>query len=82
MDTPDRNAVTSALPGLLARLRHPHLFVLLLVLFLADLVLPDMIPFVDEILLAILTVLLGTWRRPRAEDEPPPPSPPPALPGA
>ncbi len=49
-----------------SRLRYPYLFVLLLVLFLLDLVIPDAIPFVDEALLALLTVLVGSWgnRRP------------------
>jgi hypothetical protein len=78
MDAPQRSAVSSLLPRLLARLRHPHLFLLLLALFLVDLVMPDVIPFLDEIVLAILTLLLGSWRKP-PEGEPPAP-PPPALP--
>ena len=64
--------------GVLSRMRHPHLFVLLLVLLGLDLIVPDMVPMVDELLLAVLTVLVGTWRR-SEEDVPPPP--PPALPG-
>ncbi len=46
-----------------ARLRFPHLFLLTLGLFLFDVVVPDFIPFVDEALLALTTLLLGSWRR-------------------
>jgi len=79
MDAPQRTAVVSLLPRALSRLRHPHLFVLLLALFLVDLVVPDFIPFLDELVLAVLTVLLGSWRRPSEEGPAPPP---PALPGS
>lgn len=49
-----------------AGLRFPALFALVGTLFLVDLVVPDMIPFVDEILLALGTLLLGSLRRRRA----------------
>jgi hypothetical protein len=64
--------VATILERIAPRLRHPHLFLLILALFLADLVLPDPIPFADEAMLALLTVLLGTWRtrRPKAEVDP------------
>ncbi len=48
-----------------ARLRFPTLFALTAALFLFDLVIPDFVPFVDELLLGGLTVLFGTWRRSR-----------------
>ncbi len=51
--------------GLLLRrlgLRFPGLFVLLAILTLADFVLPDPLPFVDELGLALLTLLLGLWK--------------------
>ena len=50
------------------RLRFPQLFTFVLVLFLVDLVVPDAIPFVDEILLGFLTVLLGSLRRDRTPE--------------
>ncbi|MDX1631885.1 MAG: DUF6116 family protein [Thermoanaerobaculia bacterium] len=55
-----------------SRLRHPHLFLLFLSLFVLDLVVPDMVPFADEFLLGLLSLLLGTWgdRRRGAEDAP------------
>ena len=69
--------------GLVARfaagLRFPTLFGLVAGLFLLDLVIPDLIPFADEILLALGTLLLGSLRRRRggeAQPSPPPPRPP------
>jgi hypothetical protein len=46
-------------------LRFPVLFGLVAGLFLLDLLIPDLIPFADEILLAFGTVLLGSLRRRR-----------------
>lgn len=45
------------------RLRFPQLFLMTGVLFVLDLLLPDMIPFVDEILLALATLILAAWRK-------------------
>lgn len=53
-----------------SRLRFPWLFALTAGLFLLDLVVPDAIPFVDELLLGLGTLLLGSWRKRRS----PPPS--------
>lgn len=58
-------------PTLLARLlgrlnlRFPTLFVLFLVLTIADIVVPDFVPFADEIGLAMLTALFALWKRRR-----------------
>ena len=43
-------------------LRFPSLFLLFVGLTLADLVIPDVIPFADEIGLALLTLLFGLWK--------------------
>jgi hypothetical protein len=48
------------------QLRFPRLFALTAALFALDLIVPDVIPFSDEILLGLATALLGTWRRERA----------------
>ena len=45
------------------RLRFPQLFLLAGGLFVLDLLLPDMIPFVDEILLALATLILAALRK-------------------
>lgn len=60
------------LPWLLrfaAGLRFPQLFGLVAALFAIDLVVPDMIPFADEILLGLGTLLLGSWRKRRSPSD-------------
>ncbi len=54
----------SAVSRLLQRLnlRFPTLFLLLGGLTLLDVVVPDLVPFIDEIGLALLTVLFGMWK--------------------
>ncbi len=47
----------------LARLRFRALFLITLSIFLVDLVIPDLIPFVDEILLGAATLMLAQWKR-------------------
>ena len=47
-----------------SRLRFPQLFTAVAILFVLDLPIPDFIPFVDEILLGLLTLLLGSLRTP------------------
>ena len=46
-----------------SRLRYPTLFKVVAGVFLIDLVVPDLIPFVDEILLALGTLLLAGLKR-------------------
>lgn len=46
-----------------ARLRFPLLFALTALLFALDLVVPDVLPFVDELLLGLGTLLLGALRK-------------------
>lgn len=55
-------------------LRFPTLFVILLTVTVADIIVPDVIPFVDEIVLAALTALFGLWK----DRRPPGPDPIPA----
>lgn len=61
------------------RLRFPQLFLLALTLFVLDLLLPDLIPFVDEILLALATLILSALRR--GDVVPAAPTPSSATPG-
>lgn len=46
----------------LGRLSYPRLFMLAAGLFVVDLVVPDMIPLADEILLGLGTLLLANWK--------------------
>ena len=53
-----------------SRLRFPTLFMLIALLFVIDVFVPDFIPFIDEIILGLMTVVLGLWRERRGNDEP------------
>ena len=46
-------------------LRSWQLFALFAVLFALDLVIPDPIPFLDEVGLAVLTYVLSRWKKPQ-----------------
>jgi hypothetical protein len=63
--------VNSLVQRYAGRLRYPRLLLLMLTLFGVDLVLPDAIPFVDEILLGLGTVVLGSLRKRRSDKLPP-----------
>lgn len=45
------------------RLSYPKLFLLTAALFVGDMLVPDVIPFVDELLLGLGTLLLANWKR-------------------
>jgi len=55
------------------RLKFPQLFAVFVVLFLFDLVVPDFIPFIDEILLGLAAALFGMWREKVPANETPKP---------
>lgn len=51
--------------GFLGRLSFPRLFMLAAALWALDMVIPDFIPFIDELLLGIGTLLLASFRKPK-----------------
>jgi hypothetical protein len=51
-------------------LRFPALFLILGCLTLLDLFIPDFIPYIDEIGLAMLTLLFGLWKNRRSANHP------------
>ena len=53
------------------KLRYPTLFKLTGALFVISMLLPDPIPFVDEILFGLSTLLLANWTRRKDPAEPP-----------
>lgn len=57
------NPVAALVRRVVGRLRYPRLLALTAVLFAADLFVPDLIPFADEILLGLLTLVLARIRR-------------------
>ena len=70
--TESHSFITKLVNRLIPGIRAPWLFALLAGLLAVDLVLPDPVPFVDEIVLAVLTVLVASWRtRQEPERQPP-----------
>ena len=57
------NTTRKDIAGLLlryaSRLRYPQLFLIVLLLLQADILIPDVIPLVDELILAPIALLLG-----------------------
>lgn len=49
------------------RLRFPQLFMLTAGLFVLDLLIPDLIPFLDEFVLGLATLLFGAWTKRKKE---------------
>ena len=59
-----------------SRLKFPQAFAVFVALFLFDLFVPDLVPFIDEILLGLGAALFGMWRErvpaaPTAAPKPP-----------
>ena len=52
-----------------SRLRFPWLFGLTMVVFVVNVFVPDALPFADEIVLGLFTVLLGSLRRKKTPGE-------------
>ena len=71
-----KNAAVGPFLSFAGRLRFPWLFLLTVAVFLFDLAVPDLIPFVDEVLLGLSALVLGSLRkkkpgRPEAEQAAP-----------
>jgi hypothetical protein len=47
-------------------LRFPYLVALTAAIFVVNLVVPDIVPYVDEILLGLVTIMLSRLKRPGA----------------
>ncbi len=57
------NPLLAPLLRWVGKLSYPKLFMLTAILFVGDVLIPDFIPFVDEILLGLGTLLLANWKR-------------------
>lgn len=62
------NPILAPLMRWLGRLSYPRLFLVAAGLFIADMAVPDVIPFVDEILLGLGTLLLANFKRRKTTD--------------
>jgi hypothetical protein len=57
------NLLLAPLLRWVGRLSYPRLFVVTAVLFVLDVLIPDFIPFADELLLGLGTLLLANWKK-------------------
>ena len=57
------NPLIGPILGFLGRLSYPKLFMLTATLFAVDFIIPDFIPFIDEILLGLGAMLLANLRK-------------------
>lgn len=64
------NPLLAPVLGFLGRLSYPRLFLLTASLFLLDLVVPDMIPLADELLLGLGSLLLANFRKRKPTRDP------------
>ncbi|MBT8058424.1 MAG: hypothetical protein KJO33_02440 [Gammaproteobacteria bacterium] len=63
------NGIRNRLVRYLERLRFPWLLLVTLVLFVVNVFVPDVLPLVDEVLLALVAVILARIKRRRGDDE-------------
>ena len=56
-------SLTSRLSGYAESLKFPWLMLLTSLLFVINLFVPDAVPFIDEILLGLVAVILGRLKR-------------------
>jgi len=68
-----KSALLTAVLRFAQTLKFGQLFLLTGALFLLDLLIPDRIPFADELLLGLVTLMLGSWKK---EAKPPRTEPP------
>ncbi len=62
----DVNPIAGLVKWYTGRWRYPRLLLFSALVFGADLIFPDAVPFADEILLGVGTVLLGSMKRRRS----------------
>jgi len=62
-----RTPIVALVARFAARLRYPQLVAIMAGLFVLDLLIPDALPFVDEVMLALGTLLLASLKRRHAE---------------
>jgi hypothetical protein len=63
MATARPNPVIAPILGWATQLRFPWLVAITATLFVLDLAIPDFVPFADEVLLGLLTIVLASFRR-------------------
>lgn len=67
---PPGTPVQQVVGNVAGRLRYPWVFGLLVAALTVDFFVPDPVPFIDELVLALLTVFVGSWRNRRQVQDP------------
>jgi len=65
------NPLSAPIVAFASRLRFPTLFKITLALMVLSWLLPDPIPFLDEIVTAMATLVLASWKLPAGKGQPP-----------
>lgn len=68
--------MTGPVVGFASRLRFPTLFKVTLALMVLSWLLPDPVPFMDEVITALATLVLANWKRREPAPSPAPPREP------
>jgi hypothetical protein len=58
-----RGGIAGAFLRWASGLRFPVVFALTFAVFLVNVFLPDVIPFVDEIILGLIAILMANWKK-------------------
>ena len=61
--------IINTLLGRANQLKFKYLFFLVAGLFLTDILVPDYIPMIDEIILGVLAIILANWKKERARQD-------------
>jgi len=67
-----RSPISALINKLIPGIRYPWLFAILAGLLAIDLVVPDPVPLLDEVVLGVLTFLAASWRIRQGDANPPP----------
>lgn len=59
----NQRSLVAILMAFANQLKFKNLFLLTLALFIIDLIVPDFIPMIDEIILGLLTLILANWKK-------------------
>ena len=55
--------------GFVNQLRFRNLFLIVIILLVVDLLVPDFIPLIDEIILGLIAIILANWKKKRKQHE-------------
>jgi len=67
-----RSPISALINRLIPGIRYPWLLAILTGLLAIDLVVPDPVPLLDEVVLGLLTFLAASWRIRKGDADPPP----------